>query len=94
VDLPLLEAVAAMWKTAGINAKIQLIDNAVRAQKIRERTYTVLVAYPGSTLGDPDGLIWRTLAPGGLFSTWRDPEFDRLGEESRFILDPEKRRQN
>jgi peptide/nickel transport system substrate-binding protein len=93
-DLPLLEAVAAMWKSAGINAKIQLVDNAVRAQKIREKTYAVLVAYPGSTLGDPDGLIWRTLAPGGLFATWRDPEFDRLGDESRFLLDPEKRRQN
>lgn len=94
VDAPLVEAVVAMWKGVGVNAKIAVIENAVRAQKMREKNWQVLLASPGSPLGDPDSIIWRVLGPGAIWDIWRDPEFDRLGEEARYSLDPEKRRQN
>jgi peptide/nickel transport system substrate-binding protein len=94
VDLPLVEAVVAMWKAVGVNAKISVIENAVRAQKMREKSWQILLASPGSPLGDPDSIIWRVLGPGAIWDIWRDPEFDRLGEEARYSLDPEKRRQS
>ena len=32
--------------------------------------------------------------PGALFDYWRDPEFDKLGEEARFSVDPKLRETN
>ena len=46
---------------------------------------------PTSTLQDPDGMMWRLLGPGGAQDYWRDPEFDRLGDEARYSLDDKLR---
>src|SRR5437667_453907 len=42
---------------------------------------------PTSTLGDPDGMMWRLLSPGGPQDYWRHPRFDELGEAARFSVD-------
>jgi ABC-type transport system substrate-binding protein len=39
-------------------------------------------------------MMWRLLSPGGPQDYWRDPEFDRLGEEARFSMDPKLREAN
>jgi ABC-type transport system substrate-binding protein len=93
-DVPLMETVVAMWKPIGVNAKIVVVENAVRAQKMRDKTFQLLVGYPGSPLGDPDGIIWRILGPGAIWDGWREAEFDRLGEEAHYSLDSEQRRRN
>jgi ABC-type transport system substrate-binding protein len=49
---------------------------------------------PGSSIGDPDGIIYRVLGPGGIMQYWDDAEFFRLGEEARFSLDPVLRKRN
>ena len=48
---------------------------------------------PTSTLGDPDGMMWRLLAPGGPQDYWRHAKFDELGEAARFSVDEKFRGQ-
>jgi len=42
---------------------------------------------PTSTLGDPDGMMWRLLGPGGPQDYWRESKFDELGAAARFSVD-------
>ena len=73
------EAIAAMWKDVGVNVKVEVIEFSVRAQKNREKSFKgVFWSDPTSTLGDPDGMMWRLLGPGGPQDYWRDAKFDEL----------------
>jgi peptide/nickel transport system substrate-binding protein len=87
-DKPMAEAIAAMWRDVGINAKIEVIEYSVRAQKSREKAFKGMWwSDPTSTLGDPDGMMWRLLGPGGPMDYWRDARFDELGNAARFSVD-------
>jgi len=87
-DKPMAEAIAAMWRDVGVNAKVEVIEYSVRAQKSREKTFKgVWWSDPTSTLGDPDGMMWRLLGPGGPMDYWRDARFDELGNAARFSVD-------
>jgi peptide/nickel transport system substrate-binding protein len=87
-DKPMSEAIAGMWKDVGANVVVEVLEYSIRAQKNRERTFKGLWwSDPTSTLGDPDGMMWRLLAPGGPQDYWRHPEFDEMGEAARFSLD-------
>jgi peptide/nickel transport system substrate-binding protein len=87
-DKPMSEAIAAMWKDIGLNVVVEVVEASVRAQKNRERTFKGLWwSDPTSTLRDPDGMMWRLLAPGGIQDYWRHPEFDELGNAARLSLD-------
>lgn len=94
-DREMSEAIIEMWKKVGINAQMELIEASVRAQKNRDKAFKGLFwSDPTSTLQDPDGMMWRLLGPGGPQDYWRDPEFDRLGEEARYSLDEKLRDQD
>jgi peptide/nickel transport system substrate-binding protein len=87
-DKAMSEAIAGMWKDVGINVVVEVIEYSVRAQKSRERSFKGLWwSDPASTVGDPDGMMWRLLAPGGVQDYWRHPEWDQLGEAARFSID-------
>jgi peptide/nickel transport system substrate-binding protein len=87
-DKPMSEAIAAMWKDIGVNAKVEVIEYSVRAQKNRERSFKGLWwSDPTSTLGDPDGMMWRLLGPGGTMDYWRHARWDELGAAARFSVD-------
>src|SRR2546426_1225653 len=59
-DKPMAEAIAAMWRDVGVNAKVEVLEYSVRAQKSRERAFKGMWwSDPTSTLGDPDGMMWR-----------------------------------
>lgn len=91
-DKPMADAVVAMWLDVGINAIEEVIQYPVRAQKQRDKTMKGMYwSDPTSTLGDPDGMMWRLLGPGGIQDFWRHPEFDALGEEAHYSLDQERR---
>jgi peptide/nickel transport system substrate-binding protein len=91
-DRQMSEAIADMWKKAGINARLELIEASVRAEKNRDRSFKGLFwSDPTSTLQDPDGMMYRLLSAGGAQDYWRDPEWDKLGEDARFSLDPKVR---
>jgi peptide/nickel transport system substrate-binding protein len=87
-DKPMSEAIAAMWRDIGVNAKVEVVEYSVRAQKNRDKSFKGLWwSDPTSTLGDPDGMMWRLLGPGGPQDYWRHPRFDELGEAARFSVD-------
>ncbi len=66
-DKEMGEAIVTMWRDIGVNAKLEVLETTVRAQKLREKSFKGLSwADPTSTLRDPDGMMWRLLAPGGL----------------------------
>jgi len=87
-DKPMAEAIVAMWRDAGINGKAEVVEYSVRAQKNRDKSFKgVWWSDPTSTLGDPDGMMWRLLAPGGPQDYWRHPRWDELGQAARFSVD-------
>jgi peptide/nickel transport system substrate-binding protein len=91
-DREMSEAIAEMWKKAGVAVQVELIESSVRAEKNRDKSFKGLWwGDPTSTLQDPDGMMWRLLSPGGAYDYWRDPEFDRAGEEARFSMDTKLR---
>jgi len=91
-DRQMSEAIVEMWKKVGVNAKIEIIEGSVRAQKNREKSFKGLWwSDPTSTLQDPDGMMYRLLSPGGPMDYWREAEWDRLGEQARFSLDQAQR---
>jgi ABC-type transport system substrate-binding protein len=68
--------------------KVEVIEYSVRAQKNREKSFKgVFWSDPTSTLGDPDGMMWRLLGPGGPQDYWRHPRWDELGNAARFSVD-------
>ena len=87
-DKPMAEAVQAMWKDVGVNAKVEVFEYSVRSQKMRDKSFKGLYwSDPTSTLRDPDGMVWRLIGPGGPQDYWRHPEFDELGAAARFSVD-------
>ncbi len=94
-DRPMAEAIAAMWEEIGVNVRVDVIEVAVRAEKNSNKTFLGMWwSDPTSALNDPDGMMWRLLAPGGAQDYWRQEEFDRLGMEARTSLDSALREQN
>jgi peptide/nickel transport system substrate-binding protein len=93
-DKPMSEAIVGMWRDVGVNAKVEVVEFSVRAQKNRDKSFKGLWwSDPTSTLGDPDGMMWRLLSPGGPQDYWRDARFDELGEAARFSVDEKFRGQ-
>src|SRR5262245_42265983 len=93
-DKPMSEAIVAMWRDIGVNAKVEVLEYSVRAQKNRDKTYKGLWwSDPTSTLSDPDGMFWRLLSPGGPQDYWRNARFDELGDAARFSVDEKFRGQ-
>jgi peptide/nickel transport system substrate-binding protein len=89
MDREMSEVVTSMWKDVGINAKLEQLEYSVYQQKIREKSFKgVRWTDPTSAYNDPDGMMWRHLAPGGPNAYWfRDPRFDELGNAARFSVD-------
>jgi peptide/nickel transport system substrate-binding protein len=87
-DRVMSEAIVEMWKRAGINVQLEIIDAAVRGEKNRNRTFKGLFwSDPTDTIQDPDGMMYRLLGPGGSQDYWRHPEWDDLGAKARVSLD-------
>jgi peptide/nickel transport system substrate-binding protein len=93
-DKAMSEAIGAMWRDVGVNSRIEVIETSVRMQKNRDKSFKgVWWADPTSALGDPDGMMWRLLGPGGIMDYWRHPRFDELGNAARFSVDEKFRGQ-
>src|SRR3989440_11811356 len=93
-DKQMSEAIQGMWKDVGVNVKLEVIEYSVRAQKNREKSFKgVFWSDPTSTLGDPDGMMWRLLGPRGPPDYWRHPRRDELGNPARFSVDEKFRAQ-
>jgi peptide/nickel transport system substrate-binding protein len=99
-DKQLTEAVALMFQTVGVRAKVGILEPAQRGQLLRSNSFPgLLLADPASTTYDTDGVLWRLRGPGGIVaSIWpgsaEGTRFYQLMEEARYSLDPQKRLRN
>ncbi|HSB79463.1 MAG TPA: ABC transporter substrate-binding protein [Candidatus Methylomirabilis sp.] len=89
MDREMSEVVVSMWKDVGINGKLEQLEYSVYQQKIREKSFKgVRWTDPTSAYNDPDGMMWRHLAPGGPNAYWfRNARFDELGNAARLSVD-------
>lgn len=88
------EAIVSMWREVGINAKLEMIEFSVRAQKNREKKFKGMWwGNPTSTMNDPDGMVYRLTQKGTPQDYLRIPEWDKLMEEARVTLDQAKRKE-
>jgi peptide/nickel transport system substrate-binding protein len=100
----LTEIVCAQLNEVGINARPKIIEAGTRAQFIKDASLWEdsgggLLVYPGSTLYDADGIIWRTRHPDGLFGNyWEGSQpgkpwgFNEMMEKARYSFDQAERK--
>jgi len=87
------EAIIGMWKQAGINGKLNLVELAQKPKAIMTgHAYTISAT---SFIGDQEGYVWQPLGPNGSWQksgywTPRGP-FNQLGSDIRMTLDRQKR---
>ncbi|MFN8525751.1 MAG: ABC transporter substrate-binding protein [Chloroflexota bacterium] len=88
------EAIVEMWKKVGLNASVEVLEQAAINQ-IDANGGTVIGNWSAtSTLGDPDGYLWRNWGPDNSFQKlgyWKPDEYNRLGQEARTSLDQKRR---
>ncbi len=98
-DALVVEAVVEMLKQIGVEAKPKFLEIARRAEMLGKRAITgLLLANPGSTTFDADGIVWRLLHPeaiGGAYwpTGQKDTDFFKLMETARYTIDQPKRQE-
>lgn len=91
------EAIVEMWKGAGINGKLVLVEGAQKTKMMNDDNFHVATWSATSGTGDPDGYLWRNWGPDNAQqrSAWWTKEsatkYNALGTEARSILDKNKR---
>jgi peptide/nickel transport system substrate-binding protein len=91
------EAIVEMWKKVGLNAKVNVMEQAAMAKLDEAGTQHITNWSATSALGDPDGYLWRNWGPDNSFQKrgyWKPEELNKLGQEARSILDQDKRYKN
>jgi peptide/nickel transport system substrate-binding protein len=92
-DYDMARAIADMWKTVGIDASIEVIENTMyyelnRSNKLPEATLNDW----DNAVGDPEMFSGYMLNPKLPFSTWKkEDNVGRSFEELFSIVDPEQR---
>lgn len=88
------EAIVEMWKKVGLNAQIEVAEQAALGKLDEAGAQHITNWSATSALGDPDGYLWRNWGPDNSFQKrgyWKPEEFNRLGLEARSILDQKRR---
>ncbi len=98
-DTLVVEAVVEMLKQVGIEAQPRVLEIARRTEMLGKKSINgLLLANPGSTLFDADGIIWRLLRPDALAGPYwprgqEGTDFFKIMEEARYTIDESKRRE-
>ena len=98
-DALVVEAVVEMLKKIGVEAKPKFLEIARRAEMLGKRAITgMLLANPGSTTFDADGIVWRLLHPDAIAGAYwptgqKDTDFFKLMETARYTIDQPKRQE-
>jgi peptide/nickel transport system substrate-binding protein len=97
-DKLVVEAVVEMLKKVGVDAQPRIVEIARRTEMLGKRAITgLLLANPGSTTFDADGIVWRLLHPEALAGSYwprgqKDTDFFKIMEAARYTIDHDKRR--
>lgn len=91
-DYEMAQAIVAMWKKVGIDAKLEVIEPTKYQELLRANKLPEAMQYPwGNSAGDPEMYGGYLLDPKSIFSAWKS---DDMGERIGKLLaetDPQKR---
>jgi peptide/nickel transport system substrate-binding protein len=83
-DFEMAQAIVAMWKKVGIEAKLEVIEAPKYQELLRANKLPEAMLYPwGNTSGDPDMYAGYLLDPKSIFSAWKS---DDMGERVHKLL--------
>lgn len=91
------EAVVEMWKMAGINARLDIVEDATKNTLFNNGMRQVTTWSATSGTADPDGYLWRNWGPdnahqkGGYWTAESAAKYNDLGKQARTTLDKTKR---
>lgn len=89
------QIIVEMWKAAGINAKLQVVENF---DQMRGKSQQVGNNSNSTRFPDPLGALWIAWGPSSVFQrskawVYRADEFNKLGRVLETEIDPAKRKQ-
>lgn len=93
------EAVVEMWKKAGINAKLDIVEGATKDMLYNSGMRQVSTWSATSGTADPDGYLWRNWGPdntqqkSGYWTAESAAKYNDLGKQARSTLDVAMRRE-
>jgi peptide/nickel transport system substrate-binding protein len=83
-DFETAQAIVAMWKTVGIEAKLEVIEPTKYQELLRANKLPEAMLYPwGNTTGDPEMYAGYLLDPKSIFSAWKS---DDMGDRIHKLL--------
>lgn len=91
------QVIVEMWKQAGINAKLELLEAATKDTVFKQNVKHATPWSATSGTADPDGYLWRNWGPdnaqqkNGWWAAESAARFNAIGLEARSILDRQKR---
>jgi len=91
------QAIVDMWKQAGINGKLELVEGSVQGKAFMENTRQITTWSATSGTGDPDGYLWRNWGPdnaqqkNGWWTAESAAKYNQMGMQARSILDKAQR---
>ena len=92
-DVEVMQAIASMLGTVGIQANVQVTEQSVYVTKWakRELLPAYMVAWGGGGLFDAD-LLFNSLASHSALSIYKNPALDAVLEQARTTIDTPKRK--
>ncbi|HEX9017139.1 MAG TPA: ABC transporter substrate-binding protein, partial [Chloroflexota bacterium] len=92
-DKQMAESVTTMWKDAGVNAKMEVIEYSVRGQLYRDKNFKGYYwSDPTDIYNDPVGMVWRLTGPNGPQEYLKMPEWQSIMEKAVSTVDPAQRK--
>ncbi|HTR85534.1 MAG TPA: ABC transporter substrate-binding protein [Reyranella sp.] len=81
-DFETAQAIVAMWKKVGIEAKLEVIEATKYQELLRANKLPEVAQYPwGNTAGDPEMYGGYLLDPKSIFSAWKSEDMgERIGK--------------
>jgi len=94
MDKQIAEAIVGMLDKVGIKAKLKVYEwgQYEKVRKAKEVEPAYLLGW-GNTLTDADGTLVPVFFSKSTYSTYVNPELDKMLMEARFQMDPEKRKE-
>jgi len=94
MDKQIAEAIVGMLDKVGIKAKLKVYEwgQYEKVRKAKEVEPAYLLGW-GNTLSDADGTLVPVFFSKSTYSTYVNPELDKMLMEARFQMDPEKRKE-
>lgn len=91
-DGEVAQAIAQQFGDIGVKVNLEVLDWSVYVQQVPRKGPIFMLGWGSTQTLDADAAIYAIMKSGEPYSTASIPELDKLLDESRQIVDPEKRK--